>query len=132
MKRKIIALSNGKRVANFSSPHEFVFTDGTILPGCSQTKALALQVDFIEDLDSKTGDVELSFKLSEAVIEEMYAYYRLYEQGKVDVVFCPQPMMIAIKCMQHQFGWALKFSPFRSIRIEDRIAKLVSIEKQCI
>ena len=70
MKRHITTLTNGKKVANFSSPHEFKFTDGSILP---------------------------------AVSDELAETY-----------------------------YDLKNSPFRSVRIEDRIKKLVSIHKQCV
>lgn len=124
---KVITLSNGKRVANFSSPHDFIFTDGTILPAVSNEESERLKVIFLE-MTQENGDVELAFDLSDDVLEEM-GVWELYYHGKdVDVVFVPQPMMIALK----DRDYPIKNSPFRSIRIEDRIKKLVSIEKQCI
>lgn len=129
MKDSIITLSNGKRVANFSSPHPFTFTDGSVLPAVSHEVADALKVTFIEKIDTN-GDVELSFSLSLVVLKAMNKWQALYKAREIDVVFCPLPMITAIKEMSE--GDFLKNSPFRAIRIEDRVKKLVSIEKQCI
>lgn len=123
----IVTLSNGKRVANFSSPHEFVFEDGSVLPAVDALEAKRLEVTFVE-IDMGSGDLSLTFRLSQAVADSMYEWTHKWLEGAVDVVFCCQPMMEALKSM----GFATKLSPFRSIRIEDRIKKLVSIHKQCI
>lgn len=125
--KTIVTLSNGKRVANFSSPHSFTFTDGTVLPAVSDNESERLKVTFIEDVD-RDGDVKLSFKLSTAVFDVLEMWEELYDELEVDVVYCPLPMITALKDMRYD----IKKSPFRSVRIEDRIKKLVSIEKQCI
>lgn len=127
----ITTLTNGKIVGNFSSPHPFTFTDGSILTECSPELAKHLQVDFIEVIeDEAIGDIELSFKLNDTVIYAMAQWNKLHRNGDVHVVFCPLPMITAIKA---KFGLTyLKHSPFRSIRIDDRVQKLVSITKQCI
>jgi len=127
--REIVTLSNGKRAANFSSPHIFTFEDGSVLPAVSDRMAENLKIDFIEAV-SANGDVELTFSLPEVVKLEMENWKRNYESGKVNVVFCPLPMISAIK-EKHGKEW-LKDSPFRAVRIEDRIKKLVNINKQCI
>jgi len=119
----IVTLTNGKRVGNFSSPHSFTFTDGTVLPAVSAEVANHLKVEFHEQ-EEGNGDISLSFSLSDAVMQEV----RMWEKQGVDVVFCPLPMMTALK----EAGYDIRNSPFRSIRIEDRVAKLVSIDKQCI
>jgi hypothetical protein len=126
---RIVTLSNGKKVANFSSPHPFTFTDGSVLPAVLPEVASLLQVTFNEDLHDN-GDVKLSFDLSEAIIDEMAIWLDCQLEGDIDVVFCPLPMITAIK---ESYGTGfIKHSPFRTIRIEDRINKLVSIDKQCI
>lgn len=126
---EIVKLSNGKRVANFSSPHAFAYEDGTILPAVSNCEAERLKVTFHENI-AENGDVELSFSLSEAVWLEMNEWQSLWGCGIVDVVVVPLPMITAIRA---EFGldW-LKCSPFRAIRMENRIEKLVSITKQCL
>ena len=151
MAREIITLSNGKKVANFSSPHPFTFTDGSVIPAVSNEESVRLKVNFNETVHTD-GDVELSFTLSDQVLNEMTYWLKRHSHGLVDVVFCPLPMITAIKdAMANYDGvsdlpdvlWTieaygiwnshtLKHSPFRAIRMEDRIKKLVSIEKQCI
>ena len=127
MKRHITTLTNGKKVANFSSPHKFKFTDGSILPAVSDELAEAYKVTFNEKM-AHNGDVELSFTLNGMVKAHMHSWEQGYKRLHVDVVFCPLPMITALK----EEGYDLKNSPFRSVRIEDRIKKLVSIHKQCV
>jgi hypothetical protein len=126
----IVTLTNGKKVANFSSPHEFRFTDGTVLPAHDADTANALKIEFIETELNDKGDIMLEFELTEKVRDAIVRYAFLYELKAVDVVFCPLPMITALK---DTYGgiWVLN-SPFRAVRIEDRVNKLVSIEKQCI
>jgi hypothetical protein len=126
--RQIIELSNGKLVANFSSPHVFNFTDGNILPAKSESESERLKVNFHEDID-EDGDVVLSFSLSDEVYVEIVYWQEKFLNKEVNVVFCPLPMITAMK--QDLFQ-NIKTTPFRAVRIEDRINKLVSIEKQCL
>jgi hypothetical protein len=128
--KEIITLSNGKRVANFSSPHPFTFTDGSVLPAVSEEEAERLKVTFIEKVDESNGDVELSFDLSQDIMDEARYWEKEHKEGRVDVVFCPLPMITAIKNLSSLL--TLKISPFRAIRMENRISKLVSINKQCL
>lgn len=131
----IITLTNGKKVGNFSSPHPFTFEDGSVLPAVSPEEAERLKVDFIEtDMSEyeahKSGDIQLDFRINLEVRREMDKWYKLSRENKVDVVFCPLPMIQAIK---YQYSMTyLVLSPFRAIRLEDRIKKLASITKQCI
>ena len=78
------------------------------------------------------GDIILKFSLSEDLQQQMLKYFELYNNSEVDVVICPLPMITALK-EDSRYGMDyLYHSPFRSIRIEDRIKKLVSIHKQCL
>ena len=121
----VTTLSNGKRVVNFSSPHEFVFEDGSILPAVSNEKAEELKIDFIEE-EFANGDIKLTFKLTDAV-EEMISLYLLAREC-YDVIFVPLPMLVAMR----EADYDVDNLPFRSIRITDRINKLASISKQCL
>lgn len=129
MEHIIITLSNGKRVGNFSSPHPFTFTDGSILPAVSDSEAERLKVTFVET-EVGNGDIGLQFELSDAVWNEINKWKITWALKEVDVVFCPLPMITALK--EHYDDHTVVGTPFRAIRIEDRIKKLVSIEKQCI
>lgn len=127
---QIVTLSNGKRVANFSSPHPFTFTDGTVLPAVNNDKSELLKIIFHEVIENEKGDVSLSFELGVVVKDEMKLWTWEYNMDNVDVVFCPLPMLIAI-AQEYGDAW-LWHSPFRGIRMEDRIKKLASIDKQCL
>ena len=90
MAREIITLSNGKKVANFSSPHPFTFTDGSVIPAVSKEESERLKVTFIENEHSdESGDMSLRFELSRDVMFEMRYWVAMYNVGYVDVVFCP-------------------------------------------
>ena len=134
---RIVTLTNGKKVANFSSPHEFKFEDGTILPAVSPEYAEKLKVNFHET-DIGGGDILLDFSLSAHILIDIAYWQDMYLSGLVNVVYCPLPMMQALKerivSDPHSLPSieSIKDSPFRSIRIEDRIKRLVSINKQCI
>lgn len=125
---KTVKLSNNKIVGNFSSPHSFTFTDGSVLEAVSNEEAERLKVNFIESVDEPTGDVELVFALPLSIWDRMKEWEKLYLKGEVHVVFCPLPMIIELK----ECGFPLKKSPFRTVKIENRIQKLVSIDKQCL
>ena len=126
---EVVTLINKKKVANFSSPHPFAFIDGTLLPACSKEIGEKYKVTFHEEVD-KDGDVSLTFSLSDDVLERMDEFVALKEEGKVDVVFVPLPMMTAMRDIFKKED--IKNMPFRCIRIEDRNSKLLSIEKQCL
>ena len=130
LEQSIVTLSNDKKVGNFSSPHSFVFEDGSVLPEVSKEEAERLRVTFIEVpvKDGLKGDTELSFEISQSVLFEMSHWQDLFEQDLVDVVFCPLPMIKALK----DKGKDLKNTPFRTIRMISRTDKRVSIEKQCL
>lgn len=131
----IITLSNGKKVANFSSPHPFTFEDGNVLPAVSNEEAERLKIEFIEmPLDdtegAKSGDVSLAFDITDEVRREIEKWEDADGLKQVDVVFCPLPMIIVLK-EAYGLHWLVQ-SPFRAIRIEDRIKKLISIHKQTL
>lgn len=132
----IITLSNGKKVGNFSSPHPFIFEDGSVLPAVSPEEAERLKVEFIETTTVSItstpipGDVDLAFNCTDEISTEIDKWIELWQKRRVDVVFCPLPMIIALK---ETYGrYYVLNTPFRAIRIEDRIKKLVSIHKQCV
>jgi hypothetical protein len=127
MKRTIITLSNGKKVANFSSPHSFKFTDGSILPARSKEDSEALSLKEIETPINDKGDIEISFEITGMIEAEMFHWMKGYSNCYVDVVFCPLPMITTLK----KEGYDIINSPFRTVRMADRITKRSSIDLQC-
>ena len=132
---KIIKLTNGLRIANFSSPHPFTFTDGSILPEVSIEEAERLKIDFIEKPYKNMtangvnyNDIELSFELSDEVLNEVGRWNEKFRNRLVDIVLCPLPMITALKNDEV----LLQATPFRAVRMGDRIKKLAEIDKFCI
>lgn len=127
----ILTLSNGKKVGNFSSPHEFKFTDGSILPAVSDERSIELSLR-VEEIDHDDGDINIDFFGTDQIVEEIEIWKSLKDEGIVDIVFCPLPMMMILRHV-YEFGkGGFKSIPFRAVYIEDRIEKKVSITRQCI
>ena len=78
MTTTIITLSKGKKVGNFSSPHHFLFTDGSVLESQSNAVAEKLKVDFIETELGTNGDIALDFSLSIDVKNSMQHWLDLW------------------------------------------------------
>jgi len=123
-----ITLSNGLSVGNFSSPHQFNFVDGTILEPVSSDESRRLSMRVSEKISSnnKFEDVEISFELGEAVEKEVGKIMSM----DIDVVLIPLPMLLALK-REKGIEW-VKGSPFRAVRVADRISKKIEINKFCI
>lgn len=119
------ALSSGLIVANFSSPHHFQFTDGSILRSCHEdrSRTLMLHTNEVESPGiNGTTDIELSFSMSDEVLNAL-----LLAQARkgVHIVVVPLPVMLAM----HEEGVAILNC--RSIRMADRVAKTVHIDRWC-
>lgn len=131
----IITLSNGLRVANFSSPHPFKFTDGSIVPAVPAVLAQTYELEAIETI-TKSPDfnvqlIEISWRLTHKTRLHINAWRLEWLKRKVDVVLVPLPVMSALKAA----GWgkiAIVNSPFRVIRSANRITKEIHIDKFCI
>ena len=134
MKDRIYTLKNGLRVSNFSSPHSFVFTDSTVIPAVDKERAQALRLDVVEhkvsQRNSRFRTVMLDWTLSERVSDEIDYWYTFFAMKKVDVVIVPLPVMVALRKVWDQKK-ILK-SPFRVIRVADRITKRIHVDKFCI
>jgi len=134
MKDRIFTLKNGLRVANFSSPHPFTFTDGTVIPAVGRKKAEILMLNVEENLcrerDRKFRTIKLDWSLSDAVSNDIDWWMTYYNLKTVDVVLVPLPVMTALHAI-----WSDKDilkSPFRVIRVANRILKTIETNKFCI
>jgi hypothetical protein len=122
-----VTLSNGIRVANFSSAHSFLFTDGTVLPACSEERcrALVLEATEVEFKNDKWTDIKLSFNLT---MEVTQALCEIDKDEEVDICIVPLPVLKAVR--RHTIFRGLK--KVRGIRVNDRVLKDVHIDKFCI
>jgi hypothetical protein len=127
-----VTLENGVRVANFSSPHAFNFTDGSVLPACDEARSRALSMDRNDEETPWTGplfgvtapiqQVKPKFVLNAATLLELEAAQQTWD---VDIVLVPFPLLSALE----QNGLLEKFSKIATVIMADRITKNASIDK---
>jgi hypothetical protein len=138
VRMKVIRLSNQLLVGNFSSPHAFTFDDCNVLPAVSDYDSMRLKVNFNETIvDDKIvkhhqnsqyiSTVTLDFTLSEEVKWEMEMWHTMHKHNDVDIVLCPLPMIQALRAEGYTEEWLIN-SPFRAVRMKDRIRKTVSCD----
>lgn len=128
MQMPIVTLTNGLRVANFSSPHPFQFVDGSELPACSPHRSREMMLEAIEREDphpvlSSVTDIRLDWRLPERMCEELDTFAG---RTDIDVVLVPLPVMVAIKKAARAPGKC------RVIRVADRISKKIHIDRFCV
>ena len=92
---------------------------------------MRLKVNFNEyviddNLAKKYKTVGLTFTLSDEVRREMEVWHKMWEHNDVDIVLCPLPMIQALNEVRN--GNSTVNSPFRAVRMKDRIKKLSSID----
>ena len=134
MTMPIVTLTTGLRVANFSSPHSFRFTDGSELGACSADRANLGKLNSVE-VETDRGlwvDIDLEFKMSPECDEMLRAAWDRWTSGAVDVVIVPFPVLNALKADD---DWCVdddpKEHPFRTIRSADRVTKLNHHNRFC-
>lgn len=124
----IIRLSNGLKVANFSSAHPFIFEDGSKLPGCSDERCNLLSLTAEEVVRrsrcDRYNDIQLRYRMSDIVAE---ALLWADANDNVDIVIVPLPVLEAIK-ESHMFIAGHKF---RTCRVKDRVTKICHIDRFC-
>ena len=128
----VVRLTNGVVVGNFSSPHEFVFDDGTVLPAVSpeRSRELSLEKGEITELVTarRTGatffNVRIEYRVSGKALAAIEAAEELFRKGEVDVFLVPLLMREALK--EHYGVGDLSSTPFRLCVLQDRATKVVS------
>jgi len=121
-----VKLKNGLRVVNFSSPHDFKFTDGTVLSRVDCETVRRFSVKQIEKkIENSRGwvDVEMAFELPPAIIQ---ALDELEADSSVDIVLVSFPTLTAIKASGRPLGKA------RVCKLADRVSMLVCVDQFCI
>jgi len=131
----VVTLTNGVVVANFSSPHEFKFVDGSVLPACDPevSRRLMLEAKEVESPGVK-GTVDITLKW--VMTSEVYQALKRICEEEVDVVIVPLPVMTAFKelfesCDSHDEEILRVYSKARVIRVADRVEKTIHIDRFC-
>ncbi len=112
-------------IANFSSPHQFEFSNGCVLEACSSTRTKRLELEVIEELipRAKWTDVRIDFRMTDVVAKEIDL---MQSYDWLDIILVPLPVLQAAK------NCNISKAKLRVIRIEDRLNKLVSPHRFCI
>lgn len=133
MKTKLpeITLKNGLTVINFSSPHPFIFDDGSELPACSPERARQaslIPTETVVQDENGIQTIELGFKMTNSMKTEL----EILSQKCNDrtVVLLPLPVLTALKELWEKER--VINSPFRAVRMADRVNKIVCSNKFCI
>lgn len=121
------AVINGVRVYNFSSPHPFTFTDGTVLEACPEetSRAMSLEQREVETPHSTLPiiDISLVFEMSDNVLRDISI---LQSAECVDIILIPFPVMECLKKNNIPIGKC------RVCRTADRIKKTVYSDRFCV
>lgn len=130
----VVTLSNGVRVANFSSPHPFSFDDGSVLPACSAERSAALSLSTEEVVEKSAcgrwNDIRLRFMMSESVFRELK---EMSSNESVDIILVPFPVMEAIKVCNSTSRRSNSFlNKARVVRVADRVTKAACHDKFCV
>lgn len=133
----VVLLSNGLRVANFSSPHPFNFEDGSVLEACQPDRVAAGALEREEetrpwgfwDRDDIVAVVP-KFSLSVPVWELLL---ELEKDNAVDIVLVPYPVLEALRNAHRENGKSLleEVSKVGTICVKDRQTKAIYINRFC-
>ena len=129
----VTTLTNGLRVANFSSPHEFHFVDGSVLPACSSERATWLMMVPVEVVSpspcGRWTDIVISFELSSQCLAQLLI---IEEDPGVDLVLVPRIVKDALLDYEAQTVSPAMLTKIRTNRVADRVRKLNHIDRFCI
>lgn len=106
-----VTLTNGLRVANFSSAHPFEFEDGSILPAVSKETSMRLAVPkTMVQVAPNTVTMSFPIHTSDFLRDQINGCMK---NKNIDIFICPLMMLQGIK---EEWGQKeLINSPFRSI-----------------
>ena len=127
----VITLDNGITIANWSSPHEFTFTTGEVLPACEPGRAKSMSLDIDENIvnNEQWEDIEMSTSVPESVYEDLQ---KLQYNDKIDIILVPFMVLDALKNSYSTLYGSLSTDKCRVIRVSDRVTKEIYPDKFCI
>lgn len=136
--------SKGLTIINFSSPHEFKFDDGTVLPACTPERSKALVLDQHETvISTKTShtDVHLKFQMNETVYQELLQISGEIQSDSQEptIILVPLPVEEALDDVDTDYLDQLELQAYnklmqytRVVRIADRVNKIAFHNKFCV
>lgn len=132
-----VILTNGLRVANFSSPHPFHFEDGSVLEACAPDRVAAGALNR-EDEERPWGlwdrDDIIAVVPKFSLSEQVWSLLVELEQDKsVDIVLIPFPVLEALRNAKGIDGipYLDMLSKVGTICVKDRQTKEIYINRFC-
>ena len=133
-KMPLITLSNGLKVVNFSSPHEFKFVDGSVLPACSQERSntLKLESTYLNyTIVIKGVEVEslcFDYRMIRCVLREIE---RIREECYADVVLVPLSVLKLLHTGPYTHFFLCESPIFRGPVVANEETNELHIDKFC-
>ena len=125
----VITLNNGITIANWSSPHEFKFTTGEVLPACTPERVNAMSIDIDETVVSnkKWDDIKIKTSIPDVVQDDLKI---LQDDEDIDIILVPFMVQSAMKSLlRMRYPYFFKL---RVIRVADRVTKEIYPDRFCI
>jgi hypothetical protein len=123
-----VKLSTGVRVANFSSPHEFEFTDGSVLAACDEDRSRRLTLTQVERTVKDCASYKLVTVEHEMSIDVRNALFSAAKYARrigIDLIIVPFPVLRAMAKDGDPVGNSLSQQDiFVTIRMADRVKKI--------
>jgi hypothetical protein len=130
-----VTLTNKIRVANFDSPHDFIFEDGSVLKGYEKT-AFDVSHMYYEEIEirrvNKATLINVVPCLTEAGILRIMLFILAYRKGDIDYVIAPRPVIEAMKNMASNYPKEAAIKFFVTGKLKDRYEKILHTDKFCV
>ena len=132
-----VVLTNGLKVANFSSPHPFKFEDGSVLEACAPDRVAAGALNREDeerpwDLWDRNDIIAVvpKFSLSEQVWNLLV---ELEQEKGIDIVLVPFPVLEALRNAKGTGGMPFldMVTKAGTICVKDRQTKEIFINRFC-
>ena len=130
-----IKLNSGVTVMNFSSPHEYVFNTGEVLPACSDDVAQKYKLDSDHTLHDRGvySDVLIKYNISNEMCDVLV---KASEYNGIDIILVPYPVLNAWSTMVrqdvHEVAWCEQvLLKIRTCKLDDRVTKAIRSDQFC-
>jgi len=137
-KYPVIKLHIGLNVANFSSPHNYTFDTGEILPACEKNVAVSMSLSPHHTRNEKdirgikVYDVEVLYHLNDRIKEDIL---KMAEMDAVDIILVPYPVMTAWKREANYTqdeAMLIALDKLRVCKLTDKVTKVISSTSFCV
>ena len=131
-----IKLNNGLTVMNFSSPHNYTFHTGEVLPACSDDVAQKYKLDSDHTLYDRGvySDVLIKYDISNEMCDVLI---KANDYDGIDIILVPYPVLDAwsamIRNLDDDYLRYLErvLLKIRTCKLDDRVTKVIKSNEFC-